>query len=95
MVRTHSSPIAARYRPGWPGTAVTSLERGKRLVSESSCCAAPRASPVTSVRIAARKRESSARELAGLHHYYMLASELGLARRGMHVKLYESPALAV
>jgi hypothetical protein len=29
-----------------------------------------------------------------LHHYYMLASELGLARRGMHVKLYEAPALA-
>lgn len=33
------------------------------------------------------------RELAGLHHYYMLASELGLARRGVHVKLYEAPAL--
>lgn len=32
------------------------------------------------------------RELAGLHHYYMLASELGLARRGVHVKLYEAPA---
>ena len=35
------------------------------------------------------------RELAGLHHYYMLASELGLARRGVQVKLYEAPALAV
>jgi chorismate dehydratase len=35
------------------------------------------------------------RELAGLNHYYMLASELGLARRGVHVKLYETPALAV
>jgi chorismate dehydratase len=35
------------------------------------------------------------RELAGLHHYYMLASELGLARRGVHVKLYEAPALAI
>lgn len=34
------------------------------------------------------------RELAGLHHYYMLASELGLARRGVHVRLYEAPALA-
>jgi chorismate dehydratase len=33
------------------------------------------------------------RELAGLHHYYMLASELGLARRGVHVKLYEAEAL--
>ncbi len=33
------------------------------------------------------------RELAGLHHYYMLASELGLARRGVHVNLYESAAL--
>lgn len=35
------------------------------------------------------------RELAGLHHYYMLASELGLARRGVHVQLYETPVLAV
>ena len=35
------------------------------------------------------------RELAGLNHYYMLACELGLARRGLHVKLYETPALAV
>lgn len=35
------------------------------------------------------------RELAGLHHFYMLASELGLARRGVHVQLYEAPALAV
>lgn len=35
------------------------------------------------------------RELAGLHHYYMLASELGLARRGVHVQLYETPALAL
>jgi chorismate dehydratase len=34
------------------------------------------------------------RELAGLHHYYMLASELGLARRGVHVRLYDVPALA-
>lgn len=33
------------------------------------------------------------RELAGLHHYYMLASELGLARRGVNVQLYEAPAL--
>jgi chorismate dehydratase len=28
------------------------------------------------------------RELAGLHHYYMLACELGLARRGGHLELY-------
>ena len=35
------------------------------------------------------------RELAGLHHYYMLASELGLARRGGQVKLYEARAVAV
>ena len=34
------------------------------------------------------------RELAGLHHYYMLASELGFARRGVNVQLYQSPALA-
>jgi chorismate dehydratase len=30
------------------------------------------------------------RELAGLHHYYMLASELGLARRGVNVRLYRA-----
>jgi chorismate dehydratase len=29
------------------------------------------------------------RELAGLHHYYMLACELGLARRGVSLELYE------
>ncbi len=29
-----------------------------------------------------------ARALAGLHHYYMLASELGLARRGVPVQFY-------
>ena len=34
------------------------------------------------------------RELAGLHHYYMLASELGLARRGVHVALVEEHELA-
>ncbi len=28
------------------------------------------------------------RELAGLHHYYMLACELGLARRGVTVEFY-------
>jgi chorismate dehydratase len=33
------------------------------------------------------------REQAGLHHYYMLASELGLARRGVNLRLYE-PAVA-
>ncbi len=30
------------------------------------------------------------RALAGLHHYYMLASELGLARRGVHVRFYQA-----
>jgi chorismate dehydratase len=34
------------------------------------------------------------RELAGLQHYYQLASELGLARRGVSVRLYEAPLLA-
>jgi chorismate dehydratase len=29
------------------------------------------------------------REQAGLHHYYMLACELGLARRGVNVEFYE------
>jgi chorismate dehydratase len=33
------------------------------------------------------------REMAGLHHYYMLASELGLARPGVHVTLYQAPAV--
>jgi chorismate dehydratase len=33
------------------------------------------------------------RELAGLHHYYTLASELGLVRRGSHVTLYQAPVL--
>jgi chorismate dehydratase len=28
------------------------------------------------------------RELAGLHHYYMLACELGLARRGVNLEFY-------
>lgn len=28
------------------------------------------------------------REQAGLHHYYMLACELGLARRGVSLELY-------
>ncbi len=35
------------------------------------------------------------RELAGLQHYYTLASELGLARRGVQVKLYATPELAM
>jgi chorismate dehydratase len=34
------------------------------------------------------------RELAGLHHYYMLACELGLARRGVNLELYDSTHLA-
>jgi chorismate dehydratase len=33
------------------------------------------------------------RELAGLHHYYMLACELGLAPRGINVELYHRPHL--
>jgi chorismate dehydratase len=32
--------------------------------------------------------ELGQRELAGLHHYYMLACELGLARRGVNLELY-------
>jgi len=34
------------------------------------------------------------REQAGLHHFYMLASELGLARRGVNLEYYHHPALA-
>ena len=34
------------------------------------------------------------RELAGLHHYYMLACELGLARRGVNLEYYRPGHLA-
>jgi chorismate dehydratase len=34
------------------------------------------------------------REQAGLHHYYMLACELGLARRGVNLEFYRSTYLA-
>jgi chorismate dehydratase len=34
------------------------------------------------------------REQAGLHHYYMLACELGLARRGVNLDFYDSADLA-
>lgn len=33
------------------------------------------------------------REQAGLHHYYMLACELGLARPGVHLDFYDQPHL--
>ena len=35
------------------------------------------------------------REQAGLHHYYMLACELGLARRGVNLSFYRQSALEV
>jgi len=35
------------------------------------------------------------REQAGLHHYYMLACELGLARRGVNLCFYRSRAQAI
>jgi chorismate dehydratase len=35
-----------------------------------------------------------AREQAGLHHFYLLACELGLARRGVNLEYYHQPALA-
>jgi chorismate dehydratase len=34
------------------------------------------------------------RELAGLHHYYMLACSAGLARRGVNLELYHTACLA-
>jgi chorismate dehydratase len=34
------------------------------------------------------------REQAGLHHYYMLACELGLARRGVNLEFYQHADLA-
>src|SRR5207249_10634673 len=33
------------------------------------------------------------RELAGLHHFYMLACELGLAKRGVSIDFYHQPHL--
>jgi chorismate dehydratase len=33
------------------------------------------------------------REMAGLHHYYMMACELGLARRGVNLELYQPTCL--
>jgi chorismate dehydratase len=33
------------------------------------------------------------REQAGLHHYYMLACELGLARKGVNLEFYDQPDL--
>jgi chorismate dehydratase len=38
--------------------------------------------------------ELGPREQAGLHHYYMLACELGLARRGVNLDFYRQPHLA-
>jgi chorismate dehydratase len=35
------------------------------------------------------------RELAGLHHYYMLACELGLARRGVSISYYSERKLQI
>jgi chorismate dehydratase len=35
------------------------------------------------------------REQAGLHHYYMLACELGLARRGVGLRFYEPETLPI
>jgi chorismate dehydratase len=35
------------------------------------------------------------REQAGLHHYYMLASELGLAKRGLHMRYYSGSEAVV
>src|SRR5262249_61325115 len=34
------------------------------------------------------------RELAGLHHYYMLACALALARRGINVEFYSGASVA-
>lgn len=34
------------------------------------------------------------RELAGLHHFYMLAAELGLAKRGVTIEFHHQPDLA-
>lgn len=89
-------------RPGVDlGTVVDALHEAKRRGIENVGPIAAREAPGLGLDAGFCRRylaniirfDLGPRELAGLHHYYMLASELGLARRGVHVKLYEAPAL--
>lgn len=85
------------------GSVLDALYEAKRRGIESAGAIAAREAPALGLDAGFCRRylgniirfDLGPRELAGLHHYYMLASELGLARRGVHVQLYEAPALAV
>ncbi len=89
-------------RPGVDlGSVLDALYESKRRGIENAGAIAAREAPALGLDAGFCRRylaniirfDLGPRELAGLHHYYMLASELGLARRGVHVKLYEAPAL--
>jgi chorismate dehydratase len=91
-------------RPGVDlGPVLEALYEAKRLGIENVGRIAAREAPHLGLNAGFCRRylaniirfDLGSRELAGLHHYYMLASELGLARRGVQVKLYEAPAFAV
>jgi chorismate dehydratase len=83
------------------GSVLDALHEAKRRGIESAGTIAAREAPALGLDAGFCRRylaniirfDLGPRELAGLHHYYMLASELGLARRGVHVHLYETPAL--
>lgn len=80
------------------GGVLDALIEAKRRGMESAGAIAAREAPLLGLDAGFCRRylaniirfDLGPRELAGLHHYYMLASELGLARRGVHVGLYES-----
>ena len=85
------------------GPTLDALYESKRLGRENVGAIAAREAPLLKLDAGFCRRyltniirfDLGPRELAGLHHYYMLASELGLARRGGQVKLYEARAVAV
>lgn len=80
------------------GGVLDALIEAKRRGMESAGAIAAREAPLLGLDAGFCRRylaniirfDLGPRELAGLHHYYMLASELGLARRGVHVGLYEA-----
>ena len=85
------------------GPVLGAFHEAKRLGIENAGAIAAREAPHLGLDAGFCRRylaniirfDLGSRELAGLHHYYMLASELGLARRGVHVRLYEAPIFAV
>jgi chorismate dehydratase len=85
------------------GSVLDALIKAKRRGIENAGAIAAREAPALGLDAGFCRRylaniirfDLGPRELAGLHHYYMLASELGLARRDVHVQMYETAALAV